>query len=147
MYIMNKKQLLQSLAENVYARLGVSRIEGVGVFAIRDIPKGKNPFIGSYMGHLRGKSVGFSPKELASLHPEVKKMIADFFVEEEGKVYIPTCGLNRLDISFFVNHSVHPNLEEDTKNGGFRALQDIAAGEELTIDYHAYSGEDTKELI
>ena len=38
-----KKMLLKHLSQEVYCRLGVSPINGVGVFAIRAIPKGIEP--------------------------------------------------------------------------------------------------------
>ena len=40
-----KKEVLNCL-KNTYCRLKPSKIEGVGVFAVRDIPKNINPFEG-----------------------------------------------------------------------------------------------------
>jgi len=36
--------------EKVYCRLAPSSVHGVGIFAIKDIPKGINPFADSYIG-------------------------------------------------------------------------------------------------
>src|ERR1700722_14347341 len=38
------KKLIKDLEENVYCRLQPSKVHGIGIFAIRDIPKGKNLF-------------------------------------------------------------------------------------------------------
>ncbi len=41
---MTKEELIKHLKNDVYCRLGVSKISGIGVIAIKDIPKGTNPF-------------------------------------------------------------------------------------------------------
>lgn len=140
-YDMNKKQLLKHLQADVYCRLMPSKIHGVGVFAIRDIPKGISPFAGSHIY----KEVIFSKDELRNLHPEVKKIINDFLISEGTKVFIPSFGLNGIDISFFINHSNSPTIFVD-KKGIFRAMKDIHKGEELTYDYNHEYGEENVSL-
>ena len=39
-----KQTILEHLKNNIYCRLKPSKIHGVGVFAIRNIPKNTNPF-------------------------------------------------------------------------------------------------------
>lgn len=135
---MTKKQLLRHLAKDVYCRLGVSKIQGIGVFAIRDIPKGTDPFVGSF----RLSYVSISDDELKKNHPEVKKMLGAFFIKEKGKVLVPKCGLNGMDISFYLNHSDQPNIIADLEKDRFIAMRDIRAGKELTTDYNLYYNED-----
>ena len=36
-----KERLIKHLKEDVYCRLGVSKVHGIGIIAIKDIPKGK----------------------------------------------------------------------------------------------------------
>jgi SET domain-containing protein len=133
-----KKEILKNL-KNTYCRLRSSKIEGVGVFAVRDIPRGKDPFVGIK----QGKWHKFEAKEIKKLDKEVLKMIDDFFViENDGSVYIPETGLNGIDISFFVNNSKNPNLKI-VGNGKdealiFKAARPIKKGEELTISYSTY---------
>jgi hypothetical protein len=38
-----KAALLKHLQQEVYCRLGISPLHGIGVFALRAIPKGVNP--------------------------------------------------------------------------------------------------------
>lgn len=136
-----KNNILKNL-ENTYCRLRSSKLEGVGVFAVRDIPKGKDPFLGV----TQKKWVKFSMPELKKLDKQVLKMVDDFFViEEDGSVYIPQGGLNDMDISFFVNHKKNPNLKI-VGNGKeealfFKTTRKIKKGEELTVSYATY---DTK---
>ncbi len=131
---MTKKDKILHLLKNTYCRVKGSKIEGVGIFAVRDIPKGIDPFLGMRQEYWHK----FSLAELKDLPTSVLKMIDDFFVREKNNtVYIPEYGLNGIDISFFVNHSKKPNLK--TKDGfKFVTARKIKAGEELTIDYNTY---------
>jgi SET domain-containing protein len=47
--------------------------------------------------------------------------------------YIPLT-FSRMSVGWYLNHSTKPNLAEDAQRN-FVALRDIAADEELTIDY------------
>jgi len=133
-----KQKILENL-KNTYCRLKPSKIEGIGIFAIRDIPKGKNPFVGIK----NSKYHEFKMQELKKLDKEILKMIEDFFViEKDGTVNITENALNGMDISFFLNHSKNPNLKiyDDGKNDSycFKATRKIAKGQELTIAYEDY---------
>jgi len=99
-----KKEILKNL-ENTYCRLKKSNVNGVGVFAIRDIPYGINPF-----GAQKKQAwIKFSLLELKKLDKEILKIIRDFFViEKDNTVYIPKSGLNSIDVSFFVKANGQP---------------------------------------
>lgn len=127
------KKILENL-KNTYCRIKPSKIEGVGVFAIRDIPKGKDPFC-MVAKHAWRK---IKTSELNGLDEEIKKMVSDFFsVDKKEFFYIPECGLNGIDVSFFLNTSKNPNIE--TKNGiNFKTVKKIKKGEELTVSYASY---------
>lgn len=135
----NKKQEILKLLQNTYCRLKKSKIEGVGVFAIKDIPKNKNPFLG--IKNCRWYK--FDINELKKIDKSVLKMVDDFFViEENNEVYIPETGLNGIDISFFVNNSKNPNLKiKPNKNNEaleFITTKKIKKGQELTVAYLTY---------
>jgi hypothetical protein len=117
-----------------YCRLKPSKIEGagVGVFAIDKIPKGINPFP-NCDSHLRS----MSGDEFSRLSPEKQKMVRDFCYHSSGNWRVPL-DFNRLDVSWYVNSSVDPNLAFDTNTGQYRTLRDINEGEELTYDYVVY---------
>jgi len=128
-----KEKVLKKLM-NTYCRLRPSDIGGVGVFAIRNIPKDIDPFNKDEVEWLE-----FNIDELKDLDEEVRKMIDDFFViEENGGVLIPEYGLNGIDISFFVNNSSSPNLHTPDDGTSFKTLRPINNGEELTVDYSVY---------
>ena len=120
-----RKQIIEKL-RNTYCRIKPSQVEGVGVFAVRDIPKGSNPF----QGINKQKWFEFDMNEIKIKDNEILKMMDDFFViEDNKKVLIPENALNGMDISFFVNHSENPNIE--TADGGFsfKTLRKINKGE------------------
>lgn len=121
--------------KNTYCRLKPSEINGVGVFAIRDIPPKKNPFYGIREQGWHELKVS----DFKNLNKEILKMIDDFFViKKDATVLVPELGLNGMDISFFLNTSENPNIE--TVDGGFNflTLKKIKKGEELTVSYGSF---------
>ena len=44
------EKLILKRLDKVYIRIGVSKVHGVGLIAIKEIPKGVNPFSDSYIG-------------------------------------------------------------------------------------------------
>lgn len=130
---MTKKELLKHLKREVYCRVAPSKIPGagVGVFAIRDIPGGADPF-----QEEGDKSwIPISEKELAKICPSVLRLVKNLFILADGFYWISEQGLNTLSITQFLNHSKTPNLNVDKDAEIFTTKRDIKEGEELTIDY------------
>ena len=132
---MEKKEVILKKLENTYCRLQPSMISGVGVFAIRDIPQGINPFQGAQ----EPEWIEFNAEELKNLDKEILQMIDDFYViEKDGTVLIPDCALNGMDISFFLNNSETPNIDTDGGDFPFISKRKIKKGEEITQNYGEY---------
>lgn len=133
-----KEKVINDLINNVYCRFKPSKISGVGVFAIRDIPKGINPFKQFFP---IGSSIKVNPQEVfdnPNIASGVKKMVRDLYVIDKGVLDLPVCSLNDLSIAFFVNSSKNPNLV--TNNGETLVTKrKIKKGEELTADYGTYT--------
>jgi len=131
----HKKKILDKI-QNTYCRLRPSKNHGVGVFAIRDIPRNTKLFSGvsKYRWHK------FNIADFKNVDPEIIKMIDDFAViEKDGEVYLPSCGLEGLDMSFYLNHSSKPNVRT-TDDGvnlaiNFATTRKIKKGEELMTSY------------
>lgn len=139
---MEQKEVILKKLKDTYCRLQPSKTAGVGVFAIRDIPAGINPFKGSQ----EPEWVKFNIQELKGLDKEILRMIDDFnVIEKDGTVLVPNCALNGMDIAFFVNNSNAPNLK--TEDGGFTfiTLRKIKKGEELSVSYATYDEKYNKE--
>jgi SET domain-containing protein len=116
----------------VYARLKPSRIDGVGVFAIRDIPKGMYVFSGD-----DDEMVWVDASTVNRLEAEAKKLYRDFCVTRNGRFGCPR-NFNLLTLAWYLNHSSKPNMAAD-ENYNFYSTRRIRKGEELTVDYDTYS--------
>ena len=135
---MTKKQLLNDLANNVYCQIKPSSIDGVGVFAIRVIPKATNPFLSSKEVNL----ISLTKEEVISLPAPIRKMLNDFCAYRKDRYLVPDFGLNAIDISHFLNSSKNPNVTaKKTKSGDIEFITNrkIKRGEELTADYNTFS--------
>jgi hypothetical protein len=132
---MDKKQFLASLSD-VYTRLAPTS-HGIGVVAIRTIPKGTDPFKNC---DPFGDVLEIAEAELeASDVPEAaKKMVRDFCALQNGVYFVPDYGLDAIDKSYFLNHSDEPNMTTLEDGETFVVSRDIVEGEELTADYTLY---------
>ena len=126
----DKARILKHLQTEVYCRLGISPVHGIGVFAIRDIPKGTKPL----SSLLKIKEFSFSKKEINKLHASVKKEVRMFCYYDKDEYLVPSIGLNSMNMAFYMNHSKTPNVEFQ-KNNDIVALRKIKANEELFFDY------------
>ena len=116
----------------VYTRLKPSRIGGVGVFAIRRIPKGTFifPLDNQRMRWVQDKQLKHLPREIVRLYKD--------FAIIRGKAYGAPWHFDRITPAWYLNHSKRPNVAIDG-HFHFYALKDIPAGTELTVDYDTYS--------
>jgi SET domain-containing protein len=113
-----------------------SRIHGVGVFAIRNVPKGAKLFEPD-----DGELVWMkkSALRLDELPQRIRQLYEDFCpIKDKGRRYGCPRSFNLMTIAWYLNHSKTPNVgcDEDYK---FFALRDITTGEELTADYRSYN--------
>jgi SET domain-containing protein len=134
-----REQLLKRVLQDCYCRLRPSKIHGIGVFAVRDIPRGKNPFktLPKYdsIGYVR-----VTEEELAALPLKLSELIRALFVPTDGKTHVPNHGMNVVRLNCYLNHSTRPNMR--TRDGyNFITVRKIMTGEELTVDYSTYGAD------
>ena len=131
----NRQRVIDNTLNDVYCRLSVTE-HGVGVRAVRAIPRGTDPFKTVDPVH---DIVSISRDDIARAHPGVREMTDDYMVSTEGIVPMTRNGLNAVTIDFFMNHNPKdPNMtiiNGDDAYVTFQAARDIQAGEELTINY------------
>jgi uncharacterized protein len=120
--------------DGVYARIGPSRIHGVGAIAVRRIPKGAMVFRGE-----DERAVWVARSAVKKLPAELRALYEDFGMVDGTRLGVPA-NLNRLSVGWYVNHSDEPNVAAG-EDGRFRALRRIDAGEELTADYRTFCDE------
>jgi hypothetical protein len=114
----------------VYTRLKKSR-HGVGVFAILEIPEGRNVFDGD-SGQLRD----IDDSDLNDIPLEIRQLYDDFCLRKGGRLKGPS-NFNNLTVGWYLNHSDTPNVRCD-EHFDFIATRLIKKGEELTADYRTY---------
>ncbi len=101
---------------------------GVGVFATADIPRGA--YLRELFADDEVRTLTWEEFAALDLPGELKE---HFPVRYDDACYLPR-DFNRLSIGWYLNHSPEPNLAHDARHD-YYAVRDIAAGEELLIDY------------
>jgi len=136
---MTKAALLQELANNTWVRLKPSGLHGIGVFAIKVIPKGCKEMFAAEMGDW----VTVDRKEVEALPVYAKDLVENFCLYDEANYFLPAHGFKSIDLSLFLNHADSPNIQSVNDGTYFEALRQIEEGEELVIDYgEIVSGEE-----
>ena len=119
--------------DHLFTRLQPSPGRGIGVFAIRDIPRGINPFHGD-----DGGTVLVPVSEVERIaDPELQRLYLDFCPVMNGHHLAPV-DFNRMTVSWYLNHADDPNIVAD-ESVNFVAARSILKGEELTVDYTTFS--------
>jgi hypothetical protein len=124
---------LATLRAQSYVMLRPSPIAGVGVFAIRDIPRGCRD-----MFTPPGNDDDFVavPRALVEAEPaHVRALVENYCLYDDTTYWVPRDGFRQIDLSLCLNHSDTPNVVSVNDGAYFEALRDIAAGEELLVDY------------
>ena len=130
---MTKAELLSELNNNTYVMLKPSPLEGVGVFAIRDIPKGCRDMFGK--PDAPDEWITLTKTEVATLPSSTRFMIGNYCLYDQDHYFVPAHGFKKMDVALFLNHSDSPNIISINDGDYFEAISDIKAGEELVIDY------------
>jgi SET domain-containing protein len=120
----------------VHVRLARSEIHGIGVFASEPIPAGTNVFAADQ------REIRWVPASLlqdGSLNDFQRSLYRDFAIRRGGELGCPS-NFNLLTVGWYVNEpraGEQPNLTS-TPEFDLIAVRDIAAGEELTIEYASF---------
>ena len=138
---MSKKKLIDHITKDVYCRLGVSKVSGIGVIAVKDIPVGEDPF--KNLSKDKQKITTLTQTDMKGVSVGVKKIIKDFFGGPKNKNFdVLYAGPNYINISFYMNSSKTPNLaivsSKSEGYAGFVTMRKIKKGEELFINYNDY---------
>ena len=128
---MKKEALLKQLQSQTYVMIKPSPLHGIGVFAIRDIPKGtKNIFSEGF-----GDWIQVSKEEVEALPKHSRDLIENHCLFDDNNYFIPEYGFKLVDLVIYLNHSDTPNVVSLNEGEQFEALIDIKEGQELLVDY------------
>ena len=130
-YNMTKEELLQELSQEMYAMLKPSPVHGIGVFAMQDIPRGCR----SIFSRNVGEWIKLPIADVEKLPDHSRNLVETYCLYDEEHYYVPDYGFKVMDMVNYLNHSSTPNIISVNDGEYFEALTDIAAGEELLVDY------------
>ncbi len=128
---MIKEQLLQELAGETYATLKPSSVHGIGVFAIRNIPKGCRDFFSKK--EIEWIKIPISEVELLPNHS--RNLVETYCVYDKENYFVPNYGFKIVDMVNYLNHSSSPNVISINHGEYFEAIAEISSGTELLVDY------------
>ena len=131
---MSQKDQITELNTWVKTKLGPSKVHGVGVFALRDIPKGQKLYTEMYP-----RIFTLPYKEFDNLFPEVREYLIERWpqVQNGSKFMWP-----ETRIQAFMNCAPEPEMVNyDAINDV--VLKDIERGEEIFEDYRKIKGWET----
>jgi SET domain-containing protein len=124
-------------SDGVFTRIKPSDIHGVGVFAVRRIPKGTSIFPDD-----DSIIVWVKRDKIRQLRGELRRLYEDFcIIKDNGETYGCPANFSLMTAAWFLNEPKpgrKPNVA-CRKDYTFYALRDIAANEELTVDYATFS--------
>ena len=128
------EEVIKHLTYNIKTKIGVSAIDGVGVFAIRDIKKGEDVFpIWDY-----DSGIYLIPNDrLNEIPSEVFELLDMYFINEECgyKIIRLFKGFNFTFHGFsYCNSAYQTKYTKNISDDGI-ALMDIDAGEEILESY------------
>ena len=130
---MTKAALLSELAGNTWVMIRPSPIEGIGVFALQDIPKGCRSMFSK--ANEQEQWIPVARSEVEKLPPHSKALIENYCLYDDENYFVPNYGFKKMDLVNFLNHSDTPNVISINDGEFFEAIRDIKQGEELFIDY------------
>ena len=128
---MKKESLLQQLQQSTYVMIQPSPLHGIGVFAIRDIPMGTRDMFSQGVGEW----IKLTIAEVEALPKHSRDLVENHCLFDEDVYYVPDYGFKVVDLVIYLNHSDTPNVISVNDGEYFEAIRDIAAGEELLVDY------------
>ena len=129
---MNAQQkLLHQLAHHTFIMLKPSPIQGIGVFAIRDIPKGQRKIFSED----QSEWIKIPKSEIEKLPTSSRFLVENHCLYDDENYFVPEYGFKMIDPVIYINHSDTPNIISIDDGNDFEALRDIKEGEELFLDY------------
>ena len=130
---MTKEELLNELAGNTWVMIRPSPIEGIGVFALQDIPKGCRSMFSK--ANEQEQWISVTRTEVEKLPAHAKALIENYCLYDDENYFVPNYGFKKMDLVNFLNHSDTPNVISINDGEFFEAIRNIKQGEDLFIDY------------
>ena len=122
--------VVDSILNNCYVQLKPSKVcNGVGIFALRTIPKNTVLFT-----DVEPDSNLITWERLEGVDQQVLQYLNSICNTSEKGVYLNRTA-NNINVTYYVNHSEEPNLFHDRELDRFITLKEVQPGEELLCRY------------
>ena len=128
---MNKADLLKELSQNTFVILRPSAVQGIGVFAIRDISKGQRQLFSQD----KSEWIKIPKEEVEKLPEHSRFLVENHCLYDDDNYFVPEYGFKMIDPVIYLNHADIPNIISINEGEDFEDLRDIKSGAELFIDY------------
>ena len=96
---MTKEELLKELSSNTYVMLRPSSIEGIGVFAICNIPKGCREMFSR--PDTDEEWIILSKEEVDVLPVHSKLLVGNYCLYDDENYFVPMHGFKKMDVALF----------------------------------------------
>ena len=122
--------MISSILNDCYVQLKPSKVcNGVGIFALRTIPKNTVLFT-----DVEPDSNLITWESLEGIDEQVLQYLNSICNTSEKGVYLNRT-VNNINVTYYVNHSEQPNLFHDKALDRFITLMEIQPGQELLCTY------------
>jgi len=128
---MTREQLLKELSEETFITLKPSPVHGIGVFALRDIPRGCKTLFSRNVGEW----IRVPISDIDQLPDQTRNMVETYCLYDDTHYYLPDYGFKVMDLVNYLNHSSTPNVISVNDGEYFESLREIKEGEELLVNY------------
>ncbi len=128
---MTSAELLKELQEDIYVMLKPSAVHGIGVFAIRHIPKGCRSIFSQH----KNDWIQLAISDVEQLPEHSRNLVETYCLFDEDHYYVPDYGFKIMDMVNYINHSSTPNIQSINDGEFFEALCDIPVNTELLVNY------------
>jgi SET domain-containing protein len=128
---MTKEELLKELSAETFITLKPSPVHGIGVFALRDIPRGCKTLFSKNVGEW----IKVPITDIEKLPEQSRNLVETYCLYDETHYYLPDYGFKVMDLVNYLNHSSTPNVISVNEGEYFESLRDIREGEELLVNY------------
>lgn len=137
-----KTKLILGRLNRVYCRLKPSPIHGVGIFAIKPIPKGTNPFKDSYQAQ---NAILINKRKIPEQYTD---LLQDYHPTDDNNQVLSDYPNQIIWTNYlnYVNEGMEPNIQL-MENGEWLTLRDISEGEELLEDPKRLFNEDGSHKV
>ena len=130
---MTSEELLKELQQDTYIMLKPSLTHGIGVFAIKNIPKGCRTIFSKE----EDEWIKVPITEVEKLPAHSRNLVETYCLYDDEYYFVPGYGFKRMDMVLYLNHSSASNVTSVNNGEQFEALRDIKAGEELFVNYES----------